>query len=96
MIRHRVVVVQIAVIRWYPDEPTHVLRLSHLFARNQRLESFLAVTRTDDLYWNTATKDLLERSSEVLHSAGGSLLDEDVALLSLGERVQHEIDRLLQ
>lgn len=96
------VVVEVAGIAGDSVVVTHVDGLGHLLAGHKCLVELLAVTCADDLHLGFAVfridlcVDLFQGLGESVECCGGSLLDEEVAVVAVGEGVDHEIDGVVE
>ena len=96
------IVIERAVVGWDTVEITHILGLSALLVGQQRLIHLFSVTYPDNLNlgFHTLGGLVLEQVTDGLglglDGAGRSFLHKDVAVLSVLEGEQHEIDGLFE
>ena len=91
------VVIEVAVVGGDSVEVTHVDGLRRLLLRQERLVHLLAMADADDLdVLLLAAEELAHGLGLRLDRAGEGLLDQDVAIPSMLERKEHQVDSLLQ
>ena len=91
------VVVKVAVVGGDAVEVAHILGLGAFFFGEQRFVHLFAVADAYDLdVFFLAAEQLAHRFGLGLDGAGGSLLDEDVAVLAVLEGEEHQVNRLLE
>ena len=91
------IVVETAVVGGDPVKVPHVLRLGALLVGEEGLIELLAVADADDAdVLLFAAEQLAHRLRLGLDGAGGGLLNEEVAVLSVFKSEEHQIDRFLQ
>ena len=91
------VVVEVAVVSGDAVEVAHVLGLGALFLGQEGLVHLLAVADADDLdVLLLSAEELADGFGLGLDGAGGGFLDEDVAVLSMLEGEQDQVDGFVQ
>ena len=91
------VVIQVAVVGRDSVEVAHVLGLCAFFLGEEGFVHLLAVADADDLdVFLLAAEEFADGLGLGLDGAGRGFLDEDVAVLPMLEREEHEVDGLIQ
>ena len=96
------VVVQVPRVARYTEIIPHVHRPGHLLARHQGLVELLAVARADDPHLRLSVLGvnfciyILKCSRQGVEGGRRGLLDEQVAVVPVGERVHHEVHSVVK
>jgi len=91
-----VVVVQVAAVRVDTEETWQVLRPQHFLRGHEYLKELLAVARADGLHAEVGLLQLQNSLRQCFNGRGGRLLHEQVALLTMLEGIENEIDRVAE
>lgn len=89
------VVIEVPVVRRDAVVAAQVLGVGHLLAGQQGLVELFAVAGADDLDLVVRSKQLAYGQGQVADGRGRRLLHKGVALLGVGEGVEHQVHRIV-
>ena len=92
---HKLVIVQVTVIRSNAEVVPHILAAQTLLTGHQGLEQLLAVTSADDVRTGIA-EQLLDGLCQIADGGSIRLLDEQITGICMLESEQDQIYRLVQ
>lgn len=92
---HKLIIVQIAVIRRHAIIAAHILAAQALFAGHEGLIELLAMARADDIRSRIAEQPLYSLR-QIADGGSIRLLDEQIAWVGVLEGEHHQVHRLIQ